>query len=177
MTLNEFVNEIYASHKRDKDTNYVFLLGVEYSKSSGIPLTRELAIGWFFELTKETYKFKDFINKHVEQEEIKEEALAVPTKDNISNELSSTIAKRYFQLFEALFPDMIDRQKEIQRLTEEKYLGLGYYNLADLMKCKAFNVVVTTNFDDLVHDALLYNGQSKRARVISRHLGSGTGLF
>ncbi|MCB4782054.1 MAG: hypothetical protein LGB70_04325 [Sulfurovum sp.] len=66
MTLNEFVNEIYASHKRDKDTNYVFLLGVEYSKSSGIPLTRELAIGWFFELTKETYKFKDFINKYVE---------------------------------------------------------------------------------------------------------------
>ncbi|MCB4781415.1 MAG: tetratricopeptide repeat protein, partial [Sulfurovum sp.] len=75
----------------------------------------------------------------------------------------------YFQLFEALFPDMIDRQKEIQRLTEGKYPGLGYYNLADLMKRKAFNVVMTTNFDDLVHDALLYSGQNKRARVISHH--------
>ncbi|MCB4763911.1 MAG: hypothetical protein LGB78_08450, partial [Sulfurovum sp.] len=93
------------------------------------------------------------------------------------HQLRDKVVTLYFQLFEALFPDMIDRQKEIQRLTEEKYPGLGYYNLADLMKRKAFNVVVTTNFDDLVHDALLYNGQSKRARVISRHLGSGTGLF
>ncbi|MCB4778669.1 MAG: tetratricopeptide repeat protein, partial [Sulfurovum sp.] len=28
---------------------------------------------------------------------------------------------------------------------------------------------MTTNFDDLMHDALLYSGQSKRARVISHH--------
>ena len=64
---------------------------------------------------------------------------------------------------------MIDRQKEIQRLTEGKYPGLGYYNLAQLMRKKAFNVVITTNFDDLIYDALLYSGQSKRARVISHH--------
>ena len=47
MTVNEFVDEIYASHERDKDTNYVFLLGAGCSKSSGIPLAGELAMKWF----------------------------------------------------------------------------------------------------------------------------------
>ncbi|MCB4762761.1 MAG: tetratricopeptide repeat protein [Sulfurovum sp.] len=173
MTLNEFIDAIHASHERDKDTNYVFFLGAGCSKSSGIPLAGELAVEWFLKLKKETYKFDKFIKKYLDDKirKLAEERLE---KEDLSDkekyhQLRDKVVTLYFQLFEALFPDMIDRQKEIQRLTEGKYPGLGYYNLADLMKRKAFNVVMTTNFDDLMHDALLYSGQSKRARVISHH--------
>ncbi|MCB4761939.1 MAG: hypothetical protein LGB06_06750, partial [Sulfurovum sp.] len=153
MTLNEFIDAIYASHERDKDTNYVFFLGAGCSKSSGIPLAGELAVEWFLKLKKETYKFDKFIKKHLDDKirKLAEERLE---KEDLSDkekyhQLRDKVVTLYFQLFEALFPDMIDRQKEIQRLTEGKYPGLGYYNLADLMKRKAFNVVMTTNFDDL----------------------------
>jgi len=169
MKLDEFVDEVYASYERDKDTNYVFLLGAGCSKSSGIPLAGELAIQWFFKLKTQVSTFKAFFGEHIKDTSIFEEAQKVATEEDISDDLYDVIIKLYFPLFEKLFPDMIDRQKEIQRLTEGKYPGLGYYNLAELMKKKAFNVVITTNFDDLVYDALLYSGQNKRARVISHH--------
>ena len=169
MTVKEFVDEVYASYNRDKDTNYVFFLGAGCSKSSGIPLAGELAIEWFLELKKENIKFDRFIDEHIQDSDTNEKLKSVSQKEDIDDPLYDALAKLYFPLFEIVFPDMIDRQKEIQRLTEGKYPGLGYYNLAQLMKKKAFNVVITTNFDDLIYDALLYSGQSKRARVISHH--------
>jgi len=169
MTVDEFVDEIYASRERDKDTNYVFFLGAGCSKSSGIPLAGELAIEWFFKLKGEMSKFNKFIDDKIKDDVINKEAKKLSKIDDVSDALHDELIKLYFPLFEVLFPDMIDRQKEIQRLTEGKYPGLGYYNLATLMRKKAFNVVITTNFDDLIYDALLYSGQSKRARVISHH--------
>jgi len=169
MTVDEFVDEIYASHERDKDTNYVFFLGAGCSKSSGIPLAGELAVEWFFKLKGEMSKFNKFIDDKIKDGAINKEAKKVSKIDDVSDALYEELTKLYFPLFEVLFPDMIDRQKEIQRLTEGKYPGFGYYHLAALMEKKAFNVVITTNFDDLIYDALLYSGQSKRARVISHH--------
>jgi NAD-dependent SIR2 family protein deacetylase len=169
MTLKEFADEIYASYERDKDTNFVFFLGAGCSKSSGIPLASELALEWFFKLRSQESKFSYFVDEHIKDESYSEEAKKISKEEDISPGLYEEIVKLYFSLFEKLFPDMIDRQKEIQRLTEGKYPGLGYYQLAELMRYKAFNVVITTNFDDLIHDALLYSNQKRRARVISHY--------
>lgn len=72
----------------------------------------------------------------------------------------------YFEVFETLFHDSLGQQKEIQRITTDKLPALGYYTLAKLMQNSAFNTVITTNFDDLIQDALIYSGE-KRARVIT----------
>ena len=72
----------------------------------------------------------------------------------------------YFEVFETLFHDSLGQQKEIQRITTDKLPALGYYTLAKLMQTNAFNTVITTNFDDLIQDALIYSGE-KRARVIT----------
>ncbi|MCB4753775.1 MAG: hypothetical protein LGB01_06115 [Sulfurovum sp.] len=118
MTLNEFIDEIYASHKRDKDTNYVFFLGAGCSKSSGIPLAGELAVEWFLKLKKETYKFDKFIKKHLDDKirKLAEERLE---KEDLSDkekyhQLRDKVVTLYFQLFEALFRQAKDNT-QLQR--------------------------------------------------------------
>lgn len=60
------------------------------------------------------------------------------------------------------------QQKEIQRITNDKDVNpsLGYYVLASLMQKTPFNTVITTNFDNLIQDALIYSG-NQRALVIT----------
>jgi len=43
ISLSAFSDEIYKDFIKNKDTNYIFLLGAGCSKSSGIPLAGELA--------------------------------------------------------------------------------------------------------------------------------------
>jgi hypothetical protein len=50
--------------------------------------------------------------------------------------------------------------------------SFGYYMLAQLMQKSAFNTVVTTNFDDLIFDALIFSNSKHRPLVIS-HQNSG----
>ena len=165
--LSAFVDEIFQDSERNKDTKYVFFLGAGCSRSSGIPLASELASTWFSQLKKETHKYNEFIEKHKLKTLVKSaEKKSKSTKN--TDKLSNKITTLYFQLFETLFPDPISRQKEIQRLTEDKLPGLGYYRLAQLMQKSAFNIVISTNFDDLMQDALIYSGV-KRARTISHH--------
>ncbi len=162
--LSAFVDEIFQDYDRNKDTKYVFFLGAGCSKSSGIPLAGELALEWFSELSKETHKYDDFIKKN----KLKTLVKTAKKGTKKESELNKKLTALYFQLFETLFPDPISRQKEIQRLTEDKLPGLGYYRLAQLMQKSAFNIVISTNFDDLMQDALIYSGV-KRARTISHH--------
>ena len=155
ITLSAFADEIHKDFIKNRDTNYIFFLGAGCSKSSGIPLAGELALEWYEELKDEEDKYQAFIDEH--------------ELDNLKDEdLSNKIKSLYFPLFEILFPDALSRQKEIQRLTEDKYPAIGYYELAQLMKNQAFNTVITTNFDDLIYDALIYSS-TKRPRIISHH--------
>jgi tetratricopeptide (TPR) repeat protein len=61
----------------------------------------------------------------------------------------------YSALFEALFDDQRQRQQFLQPLIEAGNPGWGYLYLATMIAQKdRFNVIFTTNFDDLVNDAL-----------------------
>jgi Tfp pilus assembly protein PilF len=73
----------------------------------------------------------------------------------------------YGPVLEALFLQAEERQREIERLCDGKFPGFGYATLANLVTFEAgrFNVVLTTNFDDLVADAL-YLFTSARPLVI-----------
>ena len=147
--LQEFVDEIYEDSKRNDDTKYIFFLGAGCSKSSGIPLAGELAKEWYEKLKKQKTKFDNFNIKY-----------------NIKVEEDLDFASLYFNIFESLFPTPLSQQKAIQEITEGKSPGSGYYTLASLMKIPSFNTVITTNFDNLIQDALIYSGD-KRALVIT----------
>ncbi len=151
LDLDEFVDEIYADYKNNNDTKYVFFLGAGCSKSSGISLASELAEEWYEKLKFQTTKFNKFNKKH-----------------NIKDDSKIQYGKLYFDIFETLFPTPLMQQKEIQRITNNNEVNpsLGYYTLASLMQKPPFNTVITTNFDNLIQDALIYSG-NKRALVIT----------
>ena len=152
LDLQEFVDEIYTDYNKNDDSQYLFFLGAGCSKSSGIPLAGELAEKWYEELKEQKTKFDKF-NK----------SKKIPSKD-------IDYGKYYFEIFEELFPTPLSQQQEIQRITNDKEVNpsLGYYVLASLMQMKKpqFNTIITTNFDNLIQDALIYSG-SKRARIIT----------
>ncbi len=151
ISLEEFVDEVYEDYKENPDTEYIFFLGAGCSKSSGIKLASELAREWYEKLKKQKSKFNRFnkLNK------IK----------NIDKDVQN-FGNLYFQIFETLFPTPLAQQKEIQRITENSIPSLGYYVLSELMQLPPFNMAITTNFDNLIQDALIYSG-NKRALVIT----------
>lgn len=67
-------------------------------------------------------------------------------------------ADSYGNVMENLFLQPGERQREIERLCDGKFPGFGYTVLATLMGCESsrFNVVITTNFDNLMFDAQLF---------------------
>jgi tetratricopeptide (TPR) repeat protein len=60
----------------------------------------------------------------------------------------------YSELFEALYPDERARQKYVEPKVENAFPGWGYLYLANIIKAGHFNVVFTTNFDDLLSEGL-----------------------
>ncbi len=65
-------------------------------------------------------------------------------------------AASYGAVIQELFLHQEERQREIERLCDGRFPGFGYAVLAGLMAMDGgrFNIVLTTNFDDLVADAL-----------------------
>lgn len=60
----------------------------------------------------------------------------------------------YSELFESLYPDERARQKYVEPKVEDAFPGWGYLYLANIIRSGHFNLVFTTNFDDLVSEAL-----------------------
>jgi tetratricopeptide (TPR) repeat protein len=146
LDLDEFVDEIYEDIQKNSDSKYIFFLGAGCSVSSGIKLAKDLAKDWYEELKKQKSKFDKF-NKN-------------------KDENSLDFGKFYFEIFETLFPTPLAQQKEIQKITEGVTPSLGYYVLSEFMQKQQFNTIITTNFDNLIQDALIYSG-NKRALVIT----------
>src|SRR5262249_33526179 len=60
----------------------------------------------------------------------------------------------YSTLFETLFPNERARQKYVEPKIEHASPSWCYLYLADIIYSKKINVIFTTNFDDLVNEAL-----------------------
>lgn len=151
LDLDEFVDEIFEDFQKNSDSKYIFFLGAGCSVSSGIKLAKDLAKEWYEELKKQKTKFDKFNEFY---------------KINTEDEKLIDFGNLYFKIFETLFPTPLAQQKEIQRITEKVTPSLGYYVLSAFMQKPQFNTVITTNFDNLIQDALIYSG-NKRALVIT----------
>ena len=142
MHADEFARRLRADSDVP-DKRFVFFLGAGCSISSGIPGAGSLV--------KERWlpQLRDLVapNRADLDAWAKEQFPAYDKNDP---------AVIYGAAMERRFLNPEDRQREIENLCDSKFPFFGYAVLASLMVRQggAFNVVVTTNFDDLVSDAL-----------------------
>jgi len=150
----EFVRRL-RKLTNNPDCKFSIFLGAGCSVSSGIPTAGNLVENWLPRLKKlETGKDGDLNNWLIKQ---------------FPDYNKNNAAKYYGDVIERMFPTSIERQKEIEKLVEGKSPAFGYSVLATLMSHsiygKHFNIVLTTNFDDLITDAL-YLYTNKKPLVI-----------
>lgn len=141
ITQDEFARSVFAAESPDR--RFAIFIGAGCSVSSGIPAARTLvATVWIPRL----------------QQLRGASALDSTTwaTQNIEGYDPEDPAASYGDVLEQLFLSDRDRQAEIERLCSGKWPRFGYATLAALMTRKdgAFSMVLTTNFDDLLSDAL-----------------------
>ena len=142
----------------EMDTRVVFFLGAGCSISSNIKAAGELTKEWIrilhYEDSMGDISLQEWINNSNQYKEYSDE----------------NAAKYYSAVIGDLFHSEEERQKKIESLIADKYPGFAYAVFAKLMGHpeygKVFNKVLTTNFDDLVADAL-YLYSNKKPLVIT----------
>jgi hypothetical protein len=146
--VQEFVRR-FKNLIKSNGAKFSFFLGAGCSVTSGIPtagnLVDTLWLPKLHELETGTHK---------NLEEWLAEKFPTYDKDNA--------AKFYREIIESLFPTPKERQTEIERIVSGFYPGFCYAILSKLIENYKVqcNIILTTNFDDMIADALyLYTYQ------------------
>lgn len=147
ISADEFVLRLHGTATQP-DAAFAFFLGAGCSLSCQIPGTAELVDRWL----KKLHELKGPANSGTSFDDWVRES--VPDWDP-QNPGSS-----YGNVIQELFLTAEERQREIDSLCTGKLPRFGYAVLAALMSDQQkysgrFNVVLTTNFDDLLQDALI----------------------
>lgn len=159
---------------------YALFLGAGASVSSGIPHAGELVNRW-----KETV-FRDLLRGANRLDALTPTEIASKFEAWAQGDANSGLALRlpssvstyanwaemwkrgqhetrvsdYSLLFSYVCGSVDQRQGYIEELINNKEPGPGYIYLASLVKNRHFDTILTTNFDDLAHDALFrYAGE------------------
>ncbi|HUU45906.1 MAG TPA: tetratricopeptide repeat protein [Acidobacteriota bacterium] len=126
-----------------EDQRFAFLLGAGCSVSSGIPASAELVKKhWLPRLHKILAPGRENTEDWA--------------RDEFPGYEPQNAAAFYGPVMEKLFLNPENRQREIESLCDGKFPGFGYACLSRLMMLEGgcFNVALTTNFDDMIADAL-----------------------
>ena len=152
LSLNVFLNTLEEGCKNER--RYCFILGAGASKTSGIPTGEELAKQWHGEILEQCSK-----------EEIKE------LKKRLGVRSTKPSSRAYFDLYAMrFFPDYQNGSAFLERTLERAQPSLGYYPLAALLANTRNNLVITTNFDSLVEDALTVSAIAAHLGISERYL-------
>lgn len=125
------------------DKRFAFFLGAGCSVSSGVPaaatLVKNIWLPRLRDLRAPSRKDLDMWAGEI-----------------LENYDPHNAASVYGQVIDQLFFQPEERQREIESLCDGRFPGFGYAILSGLVTLDAgrFNVVLTTNFDDLIADAL-----------------------
>ena len=161
ITLDEFVRRVERLVREHPDSRFCSFLGAGSSRSSGIPMAGQLVEQWLPKLKELKTGRDDDLWSWAKGE-----------YEGIEKQPST----RYGEIIEALFHTPQERQQEIERITAGKDPSFGYAVLSMLMSHQRFgphlNMVITTNFDDMVADAL-YLYTQKKPLVITHEALSG----
>jgi tetratricopeptide (TPR) repeat protein len=143
-TLDGVLDELARIDKSMPDRHFAFILGAGASLSSRIPTGKELAERWLRDLHK-----RECLDGSSVEEWVTQPALG------IANLSFDTAAEHYPSIFERRFRwDREAGYAELESEMEGKVPSLGYSLLAEIIQHTRHKVVVTTNFDNLVADAL-----------------------
>jgi tetratricopeptide (TPR) repeat protein len=154
MALRIMIAEEFARRLQDasklQDTCFALFLGAGCSITSGIPGAATLVEKHWLP------KLRDLCAPN--EKDLVTWAMKKFPKYDPNNPAGS-----YGLVMEELFVQSEERQREIERLCEGKFPGFGYAVLATLIVHEGgcFSVVITTNFDDLVSDALYLFTQAR----------------
>lgn len=136
ISLKAFTHAFGEAEKYNR--RFCFILGSGASREAGILTGVEMAKVWVNEL-KDKYEEEEQneLMKKLEIESIE------PTSEN------------YFDIYDLRFyPDYQEGYAYFERELERGVPSLGHHALAKILAGKMHNLVITTNFDSLIEDAL-----------------------
>jgi len=159
LSVNEFVKQYILDHE-SRSRKYCFILGAGASKQSGIPTGGELAKKWLKEIhdkydSSTIEKWKDEIGFAANQE-------AEKYSDIYSKRFEITPKEGYLFL------------EDIMETIEPSF---GYSVLAQILEKTEDNIVITTNFDSLVEDAMFIYTKKKPLTLGHESLAGFINLF
>jgi Tfp pilus assembly protein PilF len=142
ITAEEFARRLKAT-TQEKDKRFATFLGAGCSVSSGIPAAGELVQKQWLPRLRELCE-PAFLD------------LETWAKKEFPSYNTKHPSALYGKVMERLFLSPDDRQREIEKLCDGKFPGFGYAVLSSLVALEGgqLNVILTTNFDDLMADAL-----------------------
>lgn len=150
---NKFQNEVALAEKivkpRAGDCPYTLFLGAGASVSSGIPSTEGFIKIWKRSL------YKELVDNRVEINEDKYNRWEINGyNDWYEENIRGKGDTEYSILFNHFYHESKERQIFIEMELDGKKPTFGYLYLSGLIAANRFNKILTTNFDDLLHDAL-----------------------
>jgi NAD-dependent SIR2 family protein deacetylase len=141
------------------DCPYTLFLGAGASVSSGIPAVNRMVREWKIQLFRDGGgERRGMTNQQFS------EALSAWEKteyDVWRQRYTDSDETEYAALFSHFYQHPKERQMYIEKVVQKGRPTFGYLYLAGLIQARRFNRVLTTNFDDLLHDALTQYYQTK----------------
>ena len=138
-----FLEVFREQHVHHHTRPFCFVLGAGASISSGIPSAGEMVQRWLTEL----HRANDFTSSPFEP--------WVRNTFGIEDFTCGGLAAFYPLVHARRFPNPIDGYRDLEREMCGKVPSWGYGVLAQILAATQHKVVITTNFDNLVSDALL----------------------
>ena len=134
------------STRIDQTAEFSLFLGAGASKTSGVKSRSEMISDWR-RMIYSSYKGKHDFKVWLKQQEW------YGAEDE------------YSHLFELVYDQPSLRRAYIEKAVCKAKPNLGYIYLASLIEAGIFNIIFTTNFDDLLSDAFFYFGNNLRPIV------------
>ena len=142
--LNEHVLAMKIAMTKPRECPFAFFLGAGCSVSSGIPSASSLIEDWkrvlWIGASWQSESYEAWLQKEYK-----------PFLQSISDGFTN----EYASLFEYLYRTRKERQLVVESICENIIPGFGYLYLSCLINEKKINMVLTTNFDDLIADSLV----------------------
>ncbi|MHC4697629.1 MAG: SIR2 family protein, partial [Planctomycetota bacterium] len=146
-TTKAFLHHFRKIDGQMKGRKFAFVLGAGASVTSGVPSGAALVDRWLGELySRDTVVKKPPIDEW-----------ATADKLDIEDFEYDRRAEFYPQIYDRRFQD--DRKEgyaDLENVMKNAQPGLGYSMLAQILVHTRHKVVITTNFDNLVSDAVLH---------------------
>ena len=120
--------------RNGKVPNFSILLGAGASETSGVKTARKMITDWRHQLFQDS-------------------GVDVEYNEWLNNQCWHYSDDEYSILFEKIFDRPVQRRVYIEECIRGAHPSWGYVYLADLLANRFFNVVLTTNFDDLMNEA------------------------